>query len=280
MEKFLMKIFYDGRRFHGSQRQPRLRTVEGELINLLAKRKIPVIKIVSSGRTDKGVHALSQIVLIETSTSKTKITEAIMKLETNDLIPWAIRLNMPYDFNPRYNVSYRRYLYVEKDVLSKKDLSRLNEIAKLFIGKNVFKCFSSYYRKIPAHIDPYRTVYSFKIYKIGEYLAYDIVADSFIKQMVRRIVATLKLYIEEKITKDTIKELLSGACSKAQMIKPAKAENLVLFDVDVPLTFKVLKNKVNDVFNYCCRSRNIALKFICSHVLMFRDKPKIIGVDF
>jgi len=277
---FLIKLFYDGRKFHGSQRQPDVRTVEGELLNLLANLNIPVMRIVSSGRTDRGVHALSQIVLIETTASEDRILEASRKLVANGLIAWAIRLNVPYEFNPRYNVTHRRYLYVEKSNFLGRNIGKLNSVAKLFIGKKIFKCFSSYYRRIPSYIDPYRTVYSFKIYNIGEYVVFDIVADSFIKQMVRRIVASLKLYIKGKITLSDIERMLSGICSKALIIKPAKAENLILLDVNAPLTFRVFKENVHKIYNYCCKSGNIALKFICYHVTMVRDKPKIVGIDF
>ncbi len=277
---FLVKLFYDGRKFHGSQRQPNVKTVEGELISLLTNLGIPVVKIVSSGRTDKDVHALSQIVLFETSASEDEILDSVRKIAISEMVVWAVRLDVPYEFNPRYNVIHRRYLYVERNDFLRENIDKLNSIAKLFIGKKLFKCFSSYYRKTPYYMDPYRTVYSFKIYNIGDFIVFDIIADSFIKQMVRRIVAALKLYIKSIITVSDIVKMLNGVCLKAPLIKPAKAENLILFNIKVSLTFKVFKENVYKIYDYCCNSRNDALKFICSHVAIIRDEPKIIGIDF
>ncbi len=273
MSSLLIKMFYDGRSFHGSQRQPDVRTVEGEIIKTLSDEGIAVERIVFSGRTDKGVHALSQIALLEAFASNEKVLEALTKLP-KDILVWAIRFNLPFEYNPRYNVVYRRYVYVEEGY-ENLDLIRLNNIAKMFIGKHMFNCFSSYYEKIPPYISPYRTVFSFKIYRAGKYIIYDIVADSFIKQMVRRIVSTMRLFEENIISEADIKNMLKGKCLRSLRIKPAKPESLILFDIETPLTFKVLEEKLREVFNYCCKAENIALNFICSQVKVVGDKPKI-----
>ena len=60
--RVLLKIAYDGTDFCGYQVQPNKRTVESELKLALDGLLKEDVKLVASGRTDSGVHALSQCV--------------------------------------------------------------------------------------------------------------------------------------------------------------------------------------------------------------------------
>ena len=56
----LLTIEYDGSGFHGWQRQPEVRTVQGELERVLTRVCGVPIDINGTSRTDAGVHALGQ----------------------------------------------------------------------------------------------------------------------------------------------------------------------------------------------------------------------------
>ena len=57
-----MTFSYDGSDFKGYQKQPRSRTVQGEMEKVLKKiNGDKEVVISASGRTDAGVHALGQI---------------------------------------------------------------------------------------------------------------------------------------------------------------------------------------------------------------------------
>ena len=63
MHRIKLVIEYNGKEFHGWQKQPQLRTVQEELhnaIELVTKQRIKAV--VASGRTDAGVHARAQVV--------------------------------------------------------------------------------------------------------------------------------------------------------------------------------------------------------------------------
>ena len=60
--RYLITFSYDGTNFNGYQKQPNLRTIQGELESALKFISGGNdITVNSSGRTDKGVHALNQV---------------------------------------------------------------------------------------------------------------------------------------------------------------------------------------------------------------------------
>ena len=62
MATFRLTLEYDGGDFHGWQRQPRLRTVEGELRAALDRIGAGEVELTAAGRTDAGAHAHGQVV--------------------------------------------------------------------------------------------------------------------------------------------------------------------------------------------------------------------------
>ena len=59
--RYLITVSYDGTEFSGYQKQPKMRTVQGEIEKALKEisggKKIDIH---ASGRTDAGVHAMAQ----------------------------------------------------------------------------------------------------------------------------------------------------------------------------------------------------------------------------
>ena len=59
--RYFMTFSYDGSNFCGYQKQPRMRTVQKELEDVLKEiNSGKVVNVCASGRTDAGVHALNQ----------------------------------------------------------------------------------------------------------------------------------------------------------------------------------------------------------------------------
>ena len=61
MKNIKIRYQYDGSKFAGFQRQKEGKTVQGEIENIISKNFSEKINMISSGRTDKGVHALGQV---------------------------------------------------------------------------------------------------------------------------------------------------------------------------------------------------------------------------
>ena len=59
--RYLITFSYDGSNFNGFSKQDGLRTIQGEMENVLKFINNGETKIVGSGRTDRGVHAIKQV---------------------------------------------------------------------------------------------------------------------------------------------------------------------------------------------------------------------------
>ena len=69
---------YDGTRFGGWAQQPGRRTVEAELRRALATLLLREVAVTAAGRTDRGVHALGQVVSYEGSIPPLRALNAVL----------------------------------------------------------------------------------------------------------------------------------------------------------------------------------------------------------
>ena len=107
--RYMIKFSYDGTLFYGYQKQPNLRTIEECLEKALYDiNNHKKTKIISSGRTDKGVHAKCQVASFDLEIN---ITLDKLKMALNSLLPEDIHvyetLRVDNDFHARYMVKKR-----------------------------------------------------------------------------------------------------------------------------------------------------------------------------
>lgn len=108
-----LTVCYDGSAFWGSQRQAGRRTVQGELEQSLRLLGLERPGTVFAGRTDRGVHAVGQVVRCEdgrATWSEGKIARAINAVLPNDVAVVGVR-RVPMGFHPRYDAIWREYRY-------------------------------------------------------------------------------------------------------------------------------------------------------------------------
>ncbi len=115
----MFELAYLGTEFHGFAPQPGLRTVGGELAKVLgeATGSTPPA-LVCAGRTDKGVHALAQVVHVdlpraasERPTEATKLCSRVRAALPKDIFLTRAWL-APQDFSARHDAISRRYRYL------------------------------------------------------------------------------------------------------------------------------------------------------------------------
>jgi tRNA pseudouridine38-40 synthase len=105
-------ISYDGTSFHGFARQPGLRTIEGEISDLLNRIKMSHREIVCAGRTDAGVHAAGQVVHVDfcNQPDVDKMTNTLNKLLRPEIcVKKAVMA--PEGFHARFSAVSRSYVY-------------------------------------------------------------------------------------------------------------------------------------------------------------------------
>ncbi len=225
--KIALKIAYIGTDFSGSQSQPDRRTVEGELKKALVELGTisEKSKIEFSGRTDAGVHALGQVVAFKPLNEKLVEPRIINSKLPNDLWAYA-KADVPDNFDPRRDATGRTYRYIlyAPDVIER----RIVEHSKLFLGTHDFTNFSS----VEPNKNPVRTVKNIIVTKHGEVYFIDVEADSFLWNMVRKIVTGLRLVGSNKRPAQWIEQMLKPEYSEG--IPPALASGLYLMKVDYP----------------------------------------------
>jgi tRNA pseudouridine38-40 synthase len=199
-----MLLEYDGTRYHGWQRQANRLTVQEVLEEGISKITQENIRVVGSGRTDAGVHAMNQVANFRTNSN---IKETGLLRGINSLLPWDIVVKelaeTDASFHARFNAKskiymyqiyrgaarsalYRDYAWFVHDTL---DIEKMKEAAQLLLGTLDFSSFCAANCGIENHV---RTVMSVDMATDRRGMVkFCIEADGFLKYMVRNIVGIL-----------------------------------------------------------------------------------------
>lgn len=240
--RYLIRFSYDGTNFYGYQKQPGMRTVEEEFEKALFNiNNHTETRIFSSGRTDKGVHALSQCAHFDIDVN---ITLYKLKCALNSLLPEDIHVVstevVDKDFHARFNVKEKTYIYkINIGEYSPKDrkyiyqynkdlnINKMSEAIKYFLGEHDFKVFVS----DEVIKDNYRrTITKVDIKEENNIITISFTGTGFMKYQVRNMVGTLIKIGNGKLEPTIIKELFLNYYNK-KYITTAKAEGLYLESV-------------------------------------------------
>lgn len=237
MSNYLARLFYLGGRYYGSQYQPGFVTIQGELIGALTKwsgEQHSTQTVQLSGRTDRGVHSIGQLVMI--TTEKQFSVEKINRHLPDDIILWA-STKAPPNFAPRYDVLMRHYRYYLDNSWADLNLEVVKKAIALLIGSNNFSQLS----KPDAGRNTLTTILNISLHEYNDTHFLDIFGTRFLWKLVRKIVTLLSEIGTERIQLDALNNILSGQKVLPSGIQPAPPENLVLVETIVP--FKMKTNK-------------------------------------
>lgn len=233
-----LKIEYEGTDFSGWQRQPNSRTVQGEIEDKLKEILQEEIKLIGSGRTDAGVHALEQVANFKTE-SKLELDSILKGL--NSLLPEDILIKdieaVDLDFNSRYNAKSRVYRYKISlgknvflrryvwEVLYNLDFEKINSATRIIIGKYDFTSFCvTESTKEDNNCEVSRAFWD----QDGQNLEFEIEADRFLHSMVRSLVGTLVDVGRGYFTLEDFSKILKAKDhTKAGLTAPAKGLYLI-----------------------------------------------------
>jgi len=212
MNNILLKLAYDGSGFHGWQKQPGVRTVQGELEEKLdAVLRSPVF-LEGTSRTDAGVHALGQCATLrgEFGIPTDRIPVAVNSLLSDVCILSAEE--KPEGFHARFDAVGKTYAYrfaVSPPneiflrnytcLLAKSpNIDNMTEAAKYLEGTHDFACFQA--AGGTERESTVRTIFAVRITQATctdpagvsyEAVEAEVTGDGFLYNMVRIIAGTL-----------------------------------------------------------------------------------------
>ncbi len=242
MQNYKMTIEYDGTDYFGFQIQPKGKTIQSALERALEKLFRQKIRIISSGRTDRGVHAWGHVVnfKVDSQLKNKNIHAALNTYLPKDIVIKNI-VKVPIDFHAQYSVRDKTYEYTIVTSPYRMPLSQryayccdyqfnipaMRKALKSLQGKHDFRAFAS---RVPTDKNTIRTIKKATLTMDANRIRIRIQADGFLYNMVRNIVGTVCCVGQGKITvREFVKILHSKDRTKAAA--PAPAEGLSLLTV-------------------------------------------------
>jgi tRNA pseudouridine38-40 synthase len=204
MRNIKLTLSYDGSSYRGWQRQKNGITVQEvleEKIKLLVNEPV---KVLGSGRTDAGVHALNQVCNFKTQSA---MEIKILQKGLNALLPADILvkqcIDAPPEFHARYSAKSKSYEYrilnrIDPDIFRRSYLWHIRQPLNIeamksclvfIIGTHDFSAFKS---AGSGNMNPVRTMIQAEVEENENgLLVFTFEADGFLRHMVRNLAGTL-----------------------------------------------------------------------------------------
>jgi len=206
MRRIRIVVSYDGTAYSGWQVQPDQATIQGVLERVVGKIEGEPVKILGSGRTDAGVHALAQVAAFSI---ENRIPADNLRRALNRLLPADIRIieasEAAEDFHPRHQAlakTYeyriwrtevcppfcRRYVHHYPYPLN---VDAMRAAAAAVEGEHDFSAFAAADGSDALGRSKIRTIFNSRVEEDEERLIYSVRGSGFLKHMVRNMVGTL-----------------------------------------------------------------------------------------
>ena len=246
--RYVMKIAYDGTEYAGWQRQKNALSVQETVEDAIERALGVSVRVVASGRTDAGVHAVGQVCHFDSDT----LTIPPERLPDclNCFLPRDVRLMDGWgaDVNFDSNRSAKRKTYCYSLYVSKRDmpmkerfavrvedapsLDALQTAARWFEGEHDFKAFCASGSAVKTTV---RTVYEVNIEESESFGSRDIkiyvTGNGFLYNMVRTITGELLDLATGKRTKESLLRAFETG-DRSLLGKTMPAKGLLLLSVN------------------------------------------------
>lgn len=251
MRNIKLKISYDGTKYYGWQKQKDKKTVQETIEKAIYEITGKEIKLIGSGRTDRGVSAISQVAnfLDESKFDIQKYEKAINSRLKREYITINNVEEVDIDFNARFNAKQKTYIYIinnqkQRGTITREheyyypytlDVVAMNEAIQEIVGEHNFKCFEAAGSKRDSTI---RTIYDAKVYeeKINnimdnsERIIISVTGNGFLYNMMRIIAGTMLEVGSGNIKLEDIKTIIEKEDRK-NAGKTLPPEGLILKEV-------------------------------------------------
>jgi tRNA pseudouridine38-40 synthase len=203
MRNLKLTLSYDGTDFYGWQTQPGFRTVQETLGKAYHKVTGERVRIIVSGRTDAGVHAVAQVVNFHTQSQH---PAHVLLRAVNANLPEDVHVHdvadMPQAFDANLDAQKKLYRYVIQHgshvnlfmrryccyCRTRLDSEAMRRAAEPLVG---WHDFSSFETAGAPRMSSRRTITHLSLSRAADFIWLDVEADGFLYNMVRAIAGTL-----------------------------------------------------------------------------------------
>lgn len=242
MRTIKLILEYDGGDYVGWQRQPNGLSVQQVMEEALTQLLGHPVALISSGRTDAGVHARGMVAHLKTDRN---LPLRAFRDGVNRFLPSSIAVQQVEeaadDFHARYDArgkwyQYKLYLAPVRSPLHQRnswwlrsplDFLAMQKAAALFVGQHDFRSFRTSGCSAKTTI---REIFAVELRHEERFLIIDVKGSGFLRNMVRMMVGTLVEVGQGKREPEMVSDLLAGleGCVPAHT---APAQGLCLMEV-------------------------------------------------
>jgi tRNA pseudouridine38-40 synthase len=227
----VLGLQYDGSSYSGWQSQVSLNTVQDKLEAAIARfigdsSIDDLIRVITAGRTDTGVHALGQVVHFDANVER---EDWSWVRGINSFLPESIVVNwakpVSDEFSARFSAYERTYIYAmhagpcRSPMAATRagyfmmpadkwfDVPAMEAAAQYLIGEHDFSSFRSSECQAKS---PIKTLYSIEIISAQPWLYFKIRGNAFLHHMVRNLVGTFLMIGTGKQSSGWMSEVLTA----------------------------------------------------------------------
>jgi tRNA pseudouridine38-40 synthase len=243
MRNIKLTIEYDGTNYRGWQSQKRGTTIQEAIETAVEKITKNGVKLIGSGRTDSGVHALGQVANFKTASG---LSAYQLQKALNAILPKDISIvkceEADVTFHSQFDAKSKIYAYVILYRPYPSSLERLRawhipftlklpemkEASTALIGEHDFRAFGLSTHTLRSTV---REVLKLEIsLRENDNLYFEIEATGFLKRMVRLVVGTLIQVGRDRIPVDGVRRILESG-ERTKFVRAAPPWGLYLKEV-------------------------------------------------
>jgi len=226
MTRYVLEVMYDGTKFHGSQVQGAIPTVQLSLNNALSTLFRTSMETLAASRTDEGVHALCNYFQFDVEGA----LPHEMLYKCNAILPGSVAIKKIWkaadpEFSARFDAIRRQYRYRIYNIKNPFFADRaffypfhlrhdlLQETAAIIKGYDHFEAFA----KRKSQTKTFSCTIHQSYWEVsGAQLHYVVEANRFLRGMVRGLVGTQLQAARGNITALDFRKIIEGRdCTKA-----------------------------------------------------------------
>ncbi|MEO0949470.1 MAG: tRNA pseudouridine(38-40) synthase TruA [Cyanobacteria bacterium J06641_5] len=222
-KRIVMSVQYRGDGFHGWQVQPSLRTVQGDLEAAIASFSGQKVVVHCAGRTDSGVHAISQVAHfdIQSQLPPSKWSRVLNGYLQND-VRIAASSQVSNRWHARFSALWRRYRYTIRIGNSNNaflspycwnrqgqllDIAAMQNALAMLLGRHSLQAL---HRSGSSRLDSWVNVQDVSCFCDGSFVIFEIQADGFLYGMVRLLAGILVSVGEHSRSLSEFNEIVSS----------------------------------------------------------------------